>query len=456
MNYEKKLTSFAILVLFATILFSLNSCKSWTSGDSAPPRHPEWSRNATIYEVNIRQYTAEGTFAAFEQHLPRLQKMGIKILWLMPIQPIGLEKRKGSLGSPYSIRDYYGINPDYGTLEDFKRLVTRAHELGMYLIIDWVANHTAWDNILITEHPEWYKHDSLGNIISPVADWSDVAGLDYSQPELWKYMTDALGFWVKECNIDGYRCDVAGMIPVAFWNQAVPELKKIKEVFMLAEWETPDMHDTAFDATYSWDLYHLMNQVAAGEQRVDNFDTLLKKESKMYPPDAYRMRFTTNHDENSWNGTVFERLGEGAEAFAAFTFTFPGIPLIYSGQEAALDKRLSFFEKDLIEWGDVPLGDFYSILVQLKTSHPALWSGNDGGVFLRIQTSADTAVCAFSRTLGDDRVFSIFNFSPIVQTFTLTGEDHKGAYKEVFTDKEWLFEGNNTISLEPWDYLIFH
>ncbi len=440
--------------MFTTILLSLTSCISGLFEDSVPSRHPEWSKNATIYEVNIRQYTPEGTFAAFEQHLPRLQKMGIKILWLMPVQPIGREGRKGSLGSPYSIKDYYGINPDYGTLVDFKRLVTKAHELGMYLIIDWVANHTAWDNILIREHPEWYKHDSSGNIISPVADWSDVAGLDYSQSELWEYMTDALGFWVKECNIDGYRCDVAGMIPVAFWNRAVPELKKIKEVFMLAEWETPDMHDTAFDATYSWDLYHLMNQVAAGEKRVDNFDTLLKKESKIYPPDAYRMRFTTNHDENSWNGTVFERLGKGAEAFAAFTFTFPGIPLIYSGQEAALDKRLSFFEKDSIGWGDVPLGDFYSRLVQLKASHPALWCGNDGGEFLRIQTSADTSVYAFSRTLGDDRVFSIFNFSPIAQTFTLTGEDYAGTYKELFTDKEITFIGKDTVSLEPWRYLI--
>ncbi|NQV02441.1 MAG: alpha-amylase [Bacteroidia bacterium] len=455
MNYKRKLTLSGIIVLTSVVLFSLFSCKPESTGDSVRFEHPEWSKNATIYEVNIRQFTPEGTFAAFEQHLPRLQKMGIKILWLMPIQPIGEVNRKGSLGSYYSIKDYYGVNPEFGTLEDFKHLVGEAHELGIYVIIDWVANHTSWDNTLITEHPEWYKHDSSGNIISPVADWSDVAGLDYSQPNLWRYMNNALLYWIKECDIDGYRCDVAGMIPVAFWNQTVPELKKIKEVFMLAEWETPDMHDTAFDATYSWDLYHLMNQIAAGEKRAGAIDTLLTKERKTYPPDAYRMRFTTNHDENSWNGTVFERLGEGAEVFAAFTFTFPGIPLIYSGQEAALDKRLSFFEKDSIGWGEVPLDDFYSRLVQLKASHPALWSGSDGGELIRIRTSDDTAIYAFLRELGDDRVFSLFNFSPEEQIFRVKGDKHTGFYRELFTQEERKFSEDDEVILQPWDFLIY-
>ena len=440
-------------VILASMLFSLFACKQ---KPAVHFDHPVWSKNATIYEVNIRQFTPEGTFRAFEEHLSRLQQMGIKILWLMPIQPIGLEKRKGSLGSYYSIRDYYGINPEYGTLEDFKRLVSRAHSLEMYVIIDWVANHTSWDNDLITTHPEWYKKDSLGNIISPVADWSDVAGLDYTQPGLWTYMNDALSYWIRETDIDGYRCDVAGMLPVGFWNQAVPELKMIKEVFMLAEWDTPDMHDTAFDATYSWDLYHLMNQIAKGEKRPARIDSLLMVERKTYPADAYRMRFTTNHDENSWNGTVFERLGEGAETFAALTFTFPGIPLIYTGQEAALDKRLPFFEKDSIAWGDFPLGDFYTKLVRLKASHPALWSGNDGGEFIRVNTSADSAIYAFIRILGDDRVLSIFNFSPTAQTFTLKGEDYAGDYKELFKDEERTFTGKDTVSLQPWQYLILH
>ncbi|MFH1295842.1 MAG: alpha-amylase family glycosyl hydrolase [Bacteroidota bacterium] len=444
------------MVLLASMLFFLFSCKQTTTGDAGRFEHPEWSKNVTIYEVNIRQFTPEGTFLALEEHLPRLQQMGIKILWLMPIQPIGLEKRKGSLGSYYSIRDYYGINPEFGTLEDFKRLVARVHELGMYVIIDWVANHTAWDNALITTHPGWYKKDSLGNIISPVDDWSDVAGLDYSQRELWTYMNEALSYWIRECDIDGYRCDVAGMIPVAFWNQTVPELNKIKEVFMLAEWETPEMHDTAFDATYSWDFYHLMNQIARGELNPGKIDSLLDAERKTYPVDAYRMRFTSNHDENSWNGTVYERLGEGAEAFAALTFTFPGIPLIYTGQEAALNKRLPFFEKESIAWGNFPLGDFYTKLVGLKASHPALWSGDDGGEFVRIRTSADTAIFAFIRTLGDDRVLSIFNFSPTAQTFTLKGEDYAGDYKELFKDEDRAFIGKDTVSLPPWGYLILH
>ncbi len=454
MKQVRELTSSAILVLFAIIFLSLNSCTSWTSGDFVPSRHPEWSKNATIYEVNIRQFTPEGTFAAFEEHLPRLQKMGIKILWLMPIQPIGVVNRKGTLGSYYSVKDYLSVNPEYGTLDDFKQLVNKTHKMGMYLIIDWVANHTAWDNALITEHPEWYKHNEEGNIIPPVADWTDVAWLDYNQPEVWNYMNDALQFWIKECDIDGYRCDVAGMVPVAFWDTVVPQLKAIRELFMLAEWETPDMHDTAFDATYSWDLYHLMNQIAKGEKSANVIDTLLITERNTYPPHAYRMRFTTNHDENSWNGTVFERLGEGAEAFAAFTFTFPGIPLIYSGQEAALDKRLSFFEKDSIAWGEIPLGDFYARLVRLKACHPSLRSGDDGGEFTRVTTSADTAVYAFLRTLGDDRVLSVFNFTPVTQSFSLTSEAINGTYKEVFTDKDWTFEGNDTISLGPWGFLI--
>jgi len=452
MKNKSRLTFSFGLIAISLLLFS---CKYEQTTDQEYSRHPVWSKNATIYEVNIRQYTPEGTFKAFEQHLPRLQKMGIKILWLMPIQPIGEKNRKGSLGSYYSIKDYYGINPEHGTLEEFKRLVDKIHDLGMYVIIDWVANHTAWDNDLIHTHPDWYTKDSLGNIISPVPDWSDVADLDYDQKELWTYMTDALRYWIEECDIDGYRCDVAGMLPVAFWNQAVPDLKKEKNIFMLAEWETPDMHDTAFDATYAWDFYHLMNQIAAGEKKPTEIDSLFKKERETYPPDAFRMRFTTNHDENSWNGTVFERLGKGSRAFSALTFTIPGFPLIYTGQEAALDKRLSFFEKDSVPWGDIVLGDFYSKLVQLKASKSALWNGNDGGEFIRVYTSADSVIYAFLRIKGDDRIFSVFNLSPNQQIFRLSGDTHNGLYREIFTGEERKYTGNDDVILPPWDFLIY-
>ncbi|MFH1161593.1 MAG: alpha-amylase family glycosyl hydrolase [bacterium] len=417
--------------------------------------HPEWSKNATIYEVNIRQFTHEGTFRAFEKHLPRLQEMGIKILWLMPVQPIGKVNRKGSLGSYYSVQDYLAVNPEFGTLEDFKQVVGKAHELGMYLIIDWVANHTAWDNNLISEHPEWYKKDSSGNIVSPVADWTDVAGLDYSQSGLRAYMTEALAWWVKECDIDGFRCDVAGMLPVDFWNRAAPEIRKIKPLFMLAEWETPDMHDTAFDATYSWDLFRLMNQIARGEKRPGKIDSLLKAEQKTYPVDAFRMRFTSNHDENSWNGTEFERMGEGAQAFAVLTFTLPGIPLVYTGQEAAMNKRLSFFDKDSVGWGSYPLNGFYSALVHLKLTNPALWNGTDGGEFIRIKTSNNTEVFAFIRVKEENRVFCLFNFSPDAQTIRLKGREFTGCYRELFSKVEKSFARNEEVTLHPWQTMIF-
>jgi len=442
-------------VFVIVLLISLFSFKPKPKENSTQFPHPDWSKNATIYEVNIRQFTPEGTFKAFEDHLPRLQQMGIKILWLMPVQPIGLEKRKGSLGSPYSIRDYYGINPEYGTREDFKHLVARAHELGMYVIIDWVANHTSWDNDLITAHPEWYKKDSLGNIISPIADWSDVAGLDYSQQELWGYMRDALLYWIKECDIDGYRCDVAGMIPVEFWNSTIPEIKKIKHIFMLAEWETPNMHDTAFDATYSWDFYNLMNQIAKGEKLADDIDTLFEKELQTYPPHAFRMRFTSNHDENSWNGTEFERLGEASEAFAVLTFTFPGIPLIYTGQESAMNKRLSFFDKDTVPWQDYRLESFYTALINLKLNYTVLDAGENGGAYQRVPSSNEKAVFVFIRKNTENKLLVVLNLSSENQEVELTGNDFPGNYKEVFTGIMQIFNKGERITLDPWEYKLY-
>lgn len=439
-------------VLLTMMLVSLFSCKQQPLTSSI---HPSFSYDATIYEVNIRQFTPKGTFTAFEQELPRLQKMGIKILWLMPINPIGEKNRKGSLGSYYSVRDYLKVNPEFGTNEDFRNLVKTIHEMGMYVIIDWVANHTSWDNPLIMEHPEWYKQDSAGNIIPPVADWSDVAALDYTQPGLEKYMTNALAYWVKEFDIDGYRCDVAGMIPVRFWNHAVPEIKKIKPLFMLAEWETPEMHDTAFDATYSWDFYHLMNQIAKGEKSLSYIDTLLKKEKKTYPPHAFRMRFTSNHDENTWNGTEFERMGDASEAFAVLTFTFPGIPLIYTGQEAAMNKRLSFFDKDTVPWLDYQLEQFYTTLINLKLNNVVLNAGETGGSFQRVYSSRDTAVYAFIRQNTENKILVVLNLSPEEQEFELKGKDFTGEYLEFFAQENQVLEKGTRLTLRPWGFRVY-
>ncbi len=438
------------------LLVAVTGCKPKPATVNVPVEHVDWSRRATIYEVNIRQYTPQGTFKAFEQELPRLQKMGVGILWLMPINPLGQKNRKGTLGSYYSVRDYLAVNPEYGTKQDLTDLVKKAHELGMKVIVDWVANHTSWDNPLITQHPDWYKKDAAGNIIPPVKDWTDVAGLDYSKPGLSKYMTDALAYWIKEADIDGYRCDVAGMVPVTFWHDAIPELKKIKPVFMLAEDESPKMHDTGyFDATYSWEVYHMMNEIYKGHKTADKFDSLLADEAKRFPKDAYRMRFTTNHDENSWNGTEYERLGAGVKAFTVLTFTLPGIPLIYSGQESALSKRLRFFDKDTIPWHHYPMESFFSTLTQLKNKNKLIAAGEMGGEFVKISTSNDKAVYAFLRKKPHRQLFVLLNLSQTEQTVKLAGNAFEGHYREVFTGhpKDWA--ANASVKLAPWEYFVF-
>jgi glycosidase len=445
------------LIFPIILIMVLSACNSTQKEQPTDPaEHVAWARNATIYEVNVRQFTPEGTLRALEKELPRLQKMGIDILWLMPIHPLGEKNRKGSLGSYYAVRDYLAVNPEYGTMQEFRDFVQRAHELNMKVIIDWVANHTSWDNELAEKHPDWYKKDSAGRFVPPVADWSDVIALDYSNRELREYMTDALRFWVKEADIDGYRCDVAGMLPVSFWHEAIPEIKKIKPVFMLAEEETPKIHDSGyFDASYSWGIHRLMNDIAQGKKSAVKIDSAWAAESKAYPPDAFRMRFTSNHDENSWNGTEFERLGEGARAFAVFTFTFPGIPLIYSGQESAMNRRLRFFDKDTIPWGNYPLEPFYTVLTGLKKKNTLLDAGDKGGAFIKLSTSADKSVYAFVRKNNENAMVVILNFSATGQTVELSGEAMAGDYVEAFTGVKKSFGKKERITLTPWAYMVY-
>src|SRR5437764_3244614 len=326
------------------------------AGSAAPIQHVEWSRNANIYEVNIRQATREGTFNAFANDLPRLRKMGVDILWLMPIQPIGQKNRKGTLGSYYAVRDYTAVNPEFGTLDDLKRLVKQAHGLGMHVIIDWVANHTAFDNRWTVEHKDWYLHDAKGEIF-PVTYtdgghteyWTDVSGLDYSKPALWKGMTDAMLYWVKEADIDGFRCDVAGKVPTPFWNQARDALDRVKPVFMLAEADKPDLQEHAFDMSYGWDTLGIFKNIAKGKADARTLKTFLENPPKAFPPGAYRMRFTTNHDENSWQGSDKEMYGPAFKAMAVLAATLPGMPLIYDGRGSGLDKRMEIFWKSLLQ-----------------------------------------------------------------------------------------------------------
>ena len=415
--------------------------------------HPEWSYNKIIYEVNLRQYTKEGTFNAFEKHLSKLKELGVGILWFMPIHPIGEKNRKGTLGSYYSVKDYKDVNPEYGTLEDFKSLVDKIHESGMYVIIDWVANHTSWDNVWMKDHPDFYTKDSAGNNIPPVADWADVIDLNFDNMELRSAMMDAMKFWVEEYDIDGYRCDVAGMVPMDFWLDVKEELDKIKPVFMLAEAWEPEHHQ-AFDMTYSWEIHHLMGDIAKGKKNANDLKTRIEKENEMYPETAYRMQFTSNHDENTWKGTVYEKYGDGAEAFAVLTFMIPGMPLIYNGQEAGLSKRLQFFEKDPIEWKDDKFKDLYIKLIELKKENEALFSGEKGGEIKWLTVNDN--IFSFIREKNGEKIVAVFNLSGKENSVELESTLIEGDYKEFNSGKENEFNSSASYNLKPWEYKIFY
>jgi Alpha amylase, catalytic domain len=379
--------------------------------------HVAWAKNANIYEVNIRQFTPEGTITAFEKHLPRLKKMGVKILWIMPVQPIGVKNRKGTMGSYYSIRDYTAINPEFGTIADFKRMVRSAQGMGFKVILDWVANHTAWDHPWITQHPEWYKRDAKGEIVSynffngrETEYWTDVVGLDYKQAALWPAMIDAMKFWVREVGIDGFRCDVAMLVPEPFWAQVRKELDAIKPVFMLAEAAEPELHARAFDATYHWKLQELLVEIAKGKKTGDDLRRFYASPDPTFAPDAWRMNFTSNHDVNSWHGNDAENFGAGFEPFAVLAATLPGIPLVYGGQEGQLDKRIAFFEKDAIDWKGYKRAALYTKLLTMKTRHPALWNGTAGGRLTFAETGTPHVV-AFTRIRGKSKIFVVANLS---------------------------------------------
>lgn len=446
--------SLVLAILFAGFI-TLTACnsKNTAPAEKFQINHPEWSNNATIYELNVRQYTPSGTFTELKTKIPQLKELGVKIIWLMPIYPIGEKDRKGSLGSYYAVKDYMAINPEFGTMDDFKDLVKTFHDNGMKVILDWVANHTSRDNALINEHPEWFKQDSTGKILAPF-DWTDVAQLDYSKPELHDYMIGAMKFWIETADVDGFRCDVAGMVPTPFWNKARVELDKIKPVFMLAEAEQPDLHEYAFDMTYSWELHHLMNKIAQGKDSVAKLDTFFLKDLQRFPKNAFRMIFITNHDENSWNGTEFERMGEATMAMGALSFVVPGMPLIYGGQEVGLSKRLRFFDKDTIVWSESPWTPFYKKMVELKSTNPALMNGEKGADMFRIK-SVNPFIYAFTRENEGGKVLSIFNFSKEKQTVTLTNDVLVGSYIDWFSGEEIKLDATKEFTLEPWGFVIY-
>ena len=442
-----------VIVVLAFLFFA---CQPATKKVESPKSHiPEWSKNSVLYEVNIRQYTPEGTFKAFEAHLPRLKELGVDILWIMPIHPISMKNRKGSLGSYYAVKDYKGINPEFGNLDDFKSLVNKAHELGFKVIIDWVANHTGWDNHWITEHKDWYTQDSLGNVIPPNPDWSDIADLNFDSKPMRHAMIDAMKYWVKETNIDGFRCDVAWGVPQDFWEAATASLDSIKPVYMLAEDEDhPDFLKKSFVSNYAWKLHHIMNDVAQGKKSAADIQKYYTDSVSKYAAGSFPMQFITNHDENSWAGSEYERMGEAVKTFATLTFTLEGIPLIYSGQEAGLKKRLLFFEKDTINWKNLEMQNFYQSLVKLKHSNEALWNGTSGGASKFLETNSPAKVLAFVREKGKNQVVAVFNFSAEPVEFTLQ-MPQDGEFKEYFSGEMVKLGKESNLKLDKWGYKVF-
>lgn len=419
--------------------------------------HPEWSKNATIYQINTRQFTPEGTFRAAEKQLPRLKELGVDILWLMPIHKIGEKNRKGALGSPYAVQDYYSVNPEFGTLNDLKHFVAAAHQQGMHVILDWVANHTSWDNVLVREHPEWYARDWKGDFRpTPWWDWSDIIDLDYSHEDLRKYMTDALKYWVKEANIDGYRCDVAGFVPLDFWNNARKELDAIKPVFMLAEWEARDLHAEAFDMTYAWSWYDAVHDIAMGNKKdLNGLFVYYSWNESSYPHDIMRMTFVSNHDKNAWDGTEFEQFGPGLEAAMVLSVVGEGMPLIYNGQEAGNPKRLKFFDKDPIIWKAHANGDLYKKLIVLKKKNTALWNAHWGATMIAVPNSVPDKVLSFVRRNETDKVFAVINFSHQQQTVTFKDSLYNGKYADYFAGQQVELDASTQLKLKPWGYQIF-
>ncbi len=418
-------------------------------------KHPEWTKNATIYQINTRQFTKEGTFREAEKHLDRLRALGVDILWLMPIHEIGIINRKGTLGSPYSVRDYYSVNSEFGSLDDLKHFVASAHAQGMHVILDWVANHTAWDNPLVSTHPDWYVRDWKGDFRpTPWWDWPDIIDLDYTRPEVRQYMTEALKYWVSEADVDGYRCDVAGFVPTDFWNNARKELDMIKPVFMLAEWESRDLHAEAFDMTYAWTWFDAVKAASCGGG-LDGLFVYYSWNEKAYAQDCFRMTMVSNHDKNAWDGTEYEQFGEAVEAAIVLSVVGEGFPLLYNGQEAGNTRRLAFFEKDPIDWQPHPMGELYQRLFAIKKQNHALWNGAWGARMVHVPNRAPSAVFSFVRQTSHNKVLAAINFSRSQQSPTFAPGLCDGEYRDAMTGEEMTLTGDTAVTIEPWGYRIF-
>ena len=422
-------------------------------------KHPEWSYNAVLYEMNIRQMTVEGTFKAATAHLERLKNLGVDVIWLMPVFPIGIKNRKGTLGSFYSVRDYCAVSEEFGSMAEFDTFVETAHNLGLKVILDWVANHTSRDNKWLTNKPlDWYERDNDGEAKIPW-DWSDTAQLNYQNKEVWQGQIEAMKFWIIEHNIDGFRCDMAMLTPIEFWQVVRFSLQQIKpDIFLLAEAEEDNLFQNAFDACYSWNLHHVMCDVAQNKAKVFALRDRIYTDLRRFPKWSMRMTFTSNHDENSWSGSEFTRFGNALEPMTALTFLLPqSMPLIYTGQEVGYDHSFAFFEKDAIpNFDENRYTELYRKLCAIYHSHRALQSADRGGSFIEIDNNAPDCLMTFVREVEGDRVVVIANLSP----YTIFGDFHTGIYAGEYTDA--MTENKVTLyehmwgDIAPWSYKILY
>lgn len=423
-------------------------------------KHPEWSYGATLYEMNLRQLTPEGTLRAAAARLPFLSEMGFDAVWLMPVYPVGEAGRKGRLGSYYSIRDYCAVAPCLGTMADFDAFVGEAHRLGMRVLMDWVANHTARDARWLSEKPaDWYERDAQGEPLVPCG-WTDTAKLNYANPEVWQGQVDAMRFWVEDHAIDGFRCDMAMLLPPEFWYETARKLRSVKpDLFLLAEAEERWLFDCgAFDACYGWELFHLLEDVARQRKRITAVRDWLYADRERYPRDAMRLLFTSNHDENSWNGTEFARMGAASEIMAAFTFVAPScLPLVYTGQEVGYDHSFAFFDRDPIPesaYRENDRTELYRRLVRMRHRNPALAAGGRGGPMVEIRNNAEDCLMTFVRETDGNRVVAVMNLSPYtIQADFRTGI-YAGTYRDALSGESAELSDHVACEMTGWSYRL--
>jgi glycosidase len=447
--------SFFLLITIGIACNNSSGVQSSATDTTSIDGHPAWIEQGNIYEVNTRQYTPEGTFKAFEKHLQRLKDMGVQTLWFMPIQPIGKEGRKGALGSYYAISDYRSVNPEFGTMEDWKALVNKIHSMGMKVIIDWVPNHTSPDHPWVKSHPEFYIRDSVTGIPihQPGTDWTDTRKLDFRNKQIADSMIAVMKFWITETGIDGYRCDHAQGQGKDFWKRCNTELKALnKNILMLAEAEDDWVYNSGFDMSYAWKFFHKTVDIAAGRRPAYSLDSVLHQQDSVFSSTAIFLYFTSNHDENSWNKADYGTMPGASHApFAVLTQTMKqSVPLIYSGQEEPVLDSISFFYKDTISFKTLQRANFYKTLLNLRKNNPALAANAS---FKKLRTTNDTALYAFEREKNGHKVLVIVNLSKQAQEFT---------WKDQPSEKEWnnVFAGNKEpvdkgFGIEPWGYAVY-